>query len=84
MQKVDRLVVGQVVLQDRIIPDGGVAILGGKVAAVGRRDLMPPAEDIIDAGQCLILPGAIDGHIHSFGSPTEGVTNSTGRHWRVG
>ncbi len=77
MQKVDRLVVGQVVLQDRIIPDGGVAILGGKVAAVGRRDLMPPAEDIIDAGQCLILPGAIDGHIHSFGSPTEGVTNST-------
>lgn len=77
MRKADRLVVGNVVLGDRVIKDGAVAIKDGKVAAVGRKDMMPPAEDVIDAGKCLVLPGAIDGHVHSFGSPTEGITNST-------
>src|SRR4051812_19097181 len=41
-----------------------LAIKGGKVAAVGAADTMPPARETLDATGLHLLPGAIDVHVH--------------------
>ncbi len=77
MAKVDLIVQGRVVLGDEIISDGAVAVHSGMIAAVGKRDSMPDSVDTIDGGHCLVMPGFIDAHVHSFGTTNEGIINST-------
>ena len=43
---------------------GGVAIDGGRIAAVGAEADLPPARRTIDARDQLIIPGLIDPHVH--------------------
>ena len=44
--------------------EGGVAIDGGKIAAVGQDAFLPPAEREIDLAGKYLLPGAIDPECH--------------------
>jgi len=71
---------GTVVTMDaefRVIEDGGVAIEGDAIAAVGKRaDLEPKArgaKKTIDARGTLVLPGMINGHAHAAMSLFRGV-----------
>jgi allantoinase len=64
MSAIDRVVRGRVVLSDQIINDGFVAVANGKVAQVGR-GAGPSASTVEKYDDCLVLPGAIDGQVHS-------------------
>src|SRR5271154_1880833 len=61
----------------RVIEDGGVAIEGDTIAAVGKRaDIEPKtrgAKKTIDARGTLVLPGMINGHAHAAMSLFRGV-----------
>src|SRR5512137_772525 len=62
---------GTVITMDggrRVIPDGAVAVAGGKILAVGARvevEAAHAAPKRIDARGKAILPGLIDGHAHA-------------------
>jgi 5-methylthioadenosine/S-adenosylhomocysteine deaminase len=71
MTRVDLLVLhGTLVTMDqqrRVIADGGVAIQGGRIVALGEsRDLLRryTASERVDANGKLIIPGLINGHTH--------------------
>lgn len=64
MSDFDLVVGGKLVLTDRIIDKGYVAVRDGKVAAIGVGKL-PSAKEKHDFGDCLVLPGAIDSQTHS-------------------
>src|ERR1700677_3659414 len=64
MSDFDLVVSGQVVLTDRIIENGCVAVREGKIAAIGVGKA-PAARQHHDFGGCLVLPGAIDSQTHS-------------------
>src|SRR5208337_4437022 len=53
-----------------------VAIDNGKIVAIGQAATMPKAERTIDARGKMVLPGAIDAHVH-VGQPWEGTNRST-------
>lgn len=61
---VDRVIRGRVVLPRQIIEEGYVAIGGGKVLEVGAGN-GPSAASVDDFKDALVLPGAIDGQVHS-------------------
>ncbi len=44
--------------------EGGVAVLGGKIAVVGRDSLLPAADRQIDLAGKYLLPGVIDPEAH--------------------
>ena len=62
--------------------DADVLIEGEKVVALlGRGTEAPPAEEVIDASDRLVLPGSIDAHTHMeipFGAATSKDTFETG------
>ena len=71
MNTVDLLILnGTVVTMDqkrRVIDDGGVAVKGGRIVAVGtRRDIVRrfTSGQTIDARGKLVIPGLINGHTH--------------------
>ena len=74
--RVDTVVHGGLVATSTDAYEASVAIQGERIAAVGPRELMPEAETYIDAGGKLVLPGAIDAHVHLRPSP--------GDDWTVG
>ena len=65
MSDFDLVLKGTVVLADRIVEGGFVAVRDGKVALVGQ-GAMPGARERHDLGRALILPGAIDAQTHSL------------------
>ena len=75
----DRVFLGDVVAAAGLIPDGYVAIRGDTIAAIGQGE-PPPAVDTVDHRGKLILPGLVDGHMHTssaLGWPgIEGATRS--------
>ena len=67
----DMLVVGGTVLtmeeDSEPIKNGAVAVADGRIAAVGPAEElleMAPAGDVLNAGNCLILPGLVNTHSH--------------------
>ena len=69
---------GRVVLPERIIDDGYVAVAGGRIAAIGRgADGLPAAARTVAAGASYVLPGAVDTHVHTRSEPAEGITRCT-------
>lgn len=73
----DLVVTGDVVLTDRVIPNGFVAVEGGRVVAFGEGK-GPAAGERHDHGGAYILPGAVDAQVHSRSqSGQEGFTWST-------
>src|SRR6478672_634777 len=63
----DRVVIGEVVTSDTIIPHGYVAVRGETIAAIGA-GAPPPAMQTIDHTGKLLLPGLVDGHMHTSSS----------------
>ena len=61
------MIIGEVVTSDTIIPHGYVAVRGETIAAIGE-GAPPPASEIIDHSGKLILPGLVDGHMHTSSS----------------
>ena len=64
MSDFDLVVMGRVVLTDRVIEDGYVAIRGGIVERVGS-GAPPSAKERQDFGNSYVMPGAIDSQVHS-------------------
>ena len=60
----DRVVAGQLVTPDGIVPDGWLAIAGGRIAAIGTGP-HPPAAATFEAGHRWVVPGAVDGQTHA-------------------
>lgn len=75
----DSLVRGTIVTSTEIIRDGWVAIAGERIAAMGAGHA-PPAAAVLDYTGKLVLPGLVDGHMHTssaIGWPgIEGATRS--------
>ncbi len=63
-QKVDTIVHGGQVVTALEVLDAAIAIREERIVALGPADLLPPAERYIDAAGKVVLPGAIDCHIH--------------------
>lgn len=63
----DRVILGDLVLPDAVIPGGYVAVRGETIAAIGQ-GTPPPARETTDHTGRLILPGLVDGHMHTSSS----------------
>jgi cytosine/adenosine deaminase-related metal-dependent hydrolase len=65
---------GQLVTMDRAgeIPGGDVLIEGDRIAAVGKNIDAADAE-VIDASQMIVLPGLINGHLHTWQTGLRGL-----------
>jgi 5-methylthioadenosine/S-adenosylhomocysteine deaminase len=75
----DRLLIrgGIVVSVDRQIGDlspGDVLVEGSKIVAVGR-DLEAGDAEIIDATDCIVLPGFVDTHRHTWQAPLRHIAS---------
>ena len=76
-QPYDRLVAGTLVLPDRIVPDGWIAIRGDTIAAIGEGP-RPASSAVHDAGSAFLLPGVIDGQTHATSARgLPGIESST-------
>jgi len=51
--------------EGRTGPGAGVAVTDGRIAAVGHREVLPPAERTVDLDGDILLPGVIDCHVHT-------------------
>lgn len=56
----------------RVVLHGDVAVDGGKIVRIGE-NLNLPAKKVIDARNCVLLPGLINGHSHVYQSLIEGI-----------
>jgi len=63
----DRVIIGDIVTGDTIIPGGYVAVRGETIAALGQ-GAPPPARETVDYSGELVLPGLVDGHMHTSSS----------------
>ena len=63
----DRVFLGDIVTGSEILRDGYVAVRGEIIAAIGQ-GAPPPAGETIDHRGRLILPGLVDGHMHTSSS----------------
>ncbi|MBI1964312.1 MAG: amidohydrolase family protein [Candidatus Rokubacteria bacterium] len=64
VRRADVLVRGGQVVTATDVLDTAVAIVDGRIAALGPEALLPPAELTIDAAGKVVLPGLIDCHLH--------------------
>lgn len=65
MSDFDLSLTGTIVLPDRVIERGHIAVRDGKIALVGE-GAGPEAKERHDLGNAMILPGAIDAQTHSL------------------
>jgi allantoinase len=77
MERVDLIVRGTVVLPGGGAVDGEVVVREGRIVAAGAPDGEWQAAREIDAAGSLVLPGAVDAHVHCLSDPTEGITAAT-------
>ncbi len=75
----DSLVRGTIVTSAEVMRNGWIAISGERIAAIGTGGA-PDASQVLDYGDYLVLPGLVDGHMHTssaIGWPgIEGATRS--------
>ncbi len=75
----DTLIRGTVVTPQQVLRDGWIAVTGDAISAMGQ-GAGPPAAKLLDYGEWLVLPGLVDGHMHTssaVGWPgIEGATRS--------
>ena len=64
---VDTIVRGGQVVSSSEVYSAAIAISGEKIVALGPEELLPPADNYIDAEGKLVLPGLIDSHVHLDG-----------------
>jgi allantoinase len=69
---------GRVVLPERVLDRGYVAVRDGRIAAVGALQGTPPAgRRVVRADHAYVLPGIVDTHVHTRSEPAEGITRCT-------
>jgi len=73
----DLVVRGRVVLPGSEPARGAVAVQGGRVAAVATADAALSARRELDVGDALVLPGAVDVHVHTRSAADEGIEAAT-------
>lgn len=75
----DLVLRGDLVLSDRVVVDGWAAVRGERIAAIGE-GAPPAARAVADHSGRLIMPGLVDGHMHTSSSTgwpgIEGATMS--------
>jgi len=77
-ERCDLVVRGRVVLPERVLEDGYVAVRGERIAAIGEAGAgLPPAVRTVEAGASYVLPGVVDTHVHTRSEPAEGITRCT-------
>ncbi len=77
MSDFDLVLTGRVILTDREVEGGFVAVRDGRVAMLGQ-GAAPAARERHDLGAALILPGAVDAQVHSLSQRgAEGFAAST-------
>ena len=67
---------GAVVTMERRIPElpaGDVLIENDRIAAIAPQIPAPDGAQIIDAGDCIVLPGLINAHVHTWQSALRGI-----------
>jgi allantoinase len=73
----DRVFLGDIVTASEIIRGGYVAVRGETIAALGQ-GAPPPAGETVDHGGRMILPGLVDGHMHTSSAiGWEGIEGAT-------
>lgn len=72
---------GRIVTPDRVIDDGAVVIEDGRISAVLEGDAaaaaIAGAARVLGGPGLLVLPGAVDAHVHAFSEPTETFDGAT-------
>lgn len=63
----DQVILGDIVTTERVIKSGYVALRGEVIAAIGQGEV-PPAASVIDHTGKMVLPGLVDGHMHTSSS----------------
>ncbi|MCM3760598.1 amidohydrolase family protein [Alkalihalobacillus oceani] len=74
---IDLILTGNVVTPFNVYERTSIAVKGGKIVSIGDKSSMPAAQEEVDVKDLVILPGAVDTHTHSLGTPEEGHWNST-------
>ncbi|MEE8443217.1 MAG: amidohydrolase family protein, partial [Dehalococcoidia bacterium] len=74
--RVDTVVHGGSVVTSTHAYEASIAIKGEQIVAVGPMEVLPPADNYIDAGGKYVLPGAIDCHVH-FGNADDYQVGTT-------
>jgi allantoinase len=64
MTDFDLVVRGRIVLADDTIEEGYLAIANGRISRIGR-DAPPSAKDLMDCRGQWIMPGVVDGQVHT-------------------
>ena len=73
----DIVVRGEIVTSAELLKDGFVAARDGRIAAIGEGE-PPPAREVLDHTGRLVLPGLVDGHMHTSSSTGwPGIENAT-------
>ena len=65
--RVETIVGGGQIVSSSQVYTAAIAIAGEKIVAIGPEELLPPAENYIDASGKYVLPGLIDCHVHLDG-----------------
>lgn len=74
----DLLLRGDLVLEDRIVAGGALAVTDGRIAAVlAPDDPLPAAAEVHDLTGRYLIPGVVDTHVHAGSFETEDLTSTT-------
>jgi allantoinase len=69
-------IAGRLVLPGLAPQRGCLTIRDGRIAAIGEPSTWEP-EGVLDFGDALVLPGAVDVHVHTRSAPAEGIEACT-------
>src|SRR4030081_3798641 len=59
--------------QARDLPQGDVLIENGRIAAIGPVLAAPDGAELIDAAEMIVMPGLVNGHVHTWQSGLRGI-----------
>ena len=77
---VDTLVVGGQIVSSSQVYAASIAISGEKIVAIGPENLLPRADNYIDASGMYVLPGLIDCHVHLDGHDNYAIGSLAAAH----
>ncbi len=64
MARLDLMITNGRILTETGSMHASIGVKAGKIAFIGDSRALPPAEEIIDASNKIVMPGVIDSHVH--------------------